>query len=119
MSLFIGPEACFNVPISAFNSGSYFGDTDILLQRQGARSHTAVCQTNCQLYGFEISQMKEILDKFAQIKRTMYQIAKEKTAYFELLKQELQLKYLKKQNVEELFQKIKNDEWTEYMSLKR
>ena len=49
----------------------------------------------------------------------MMLIAREKVDYFELLKQELQLKYKKKSALEELVAKIKNDEWTSYMSLKR
>lgn len=63
--------------------------------------------------------MHLILAKYPIIKNVMLNIAKEKLEYFELLKEEVQMKYKKKQVLEELFDKIKNDEWTSYMSLKR
>ena len=49
----------------------------------------------------------------------MRNIVREKRAYQELLKQEIQIKYTKKSILEEVFQKLINDEWTNYLSLKR
>ena len=59
------------------------------------------------------------MGRYPQIKETMKQITREKTNYFELIKQELQIKYTKKAVLEQLYSKIKDEEWTNYMSLKR
>jgi CRP-like cAMP-binding protein len=119
MRSFVKHESCFNVPIAAYSSGSYFGDNDVLLQRNGYRSHTAVCQEDCQVYTIKNDVLLERLEKFESIKSIMLQIAEEKQKYYIVLNEELKKKYKSKRHVEDLYLDKKNDEWTFYMSLKR
>lgn len=107
------------MPLSMFAEGSYFGDTDFLLSKQPIRQYTAICQLNCQLYSFTKNQYDSIMSRYPKISQSMKAITREKENYFELIKQELQIKYTKKTVLETLYSKIKDDEWTSYMSLKR
>lgn len=43
MTKFVKIDNTFNIPVCIYSSGSYFGDNDVLLQRNGYRSHTAIC----------------------------------------------------------------------------
>ena len=43
MEPFVTPEQTFNIPMAIYSNGSYFGDNDILLQRNGFRTSTAIC----------------------------------------------------------------------------
>ena len=54
MSMYVRPDECFNVALTVFSDGSYFGDSDIINQKQGIRAYTAICQTNCQMYSLPI-----------------------------------------------------------------
>lgn len=36
-------DSCFNVPLAIYSSGSYLGDNDVLLHRNGYRSILGVC----------------------------------------------------------------------------
>ena len=47
MVQFVDQENCFNIPVMIYSSGSYFGDNDVLLEKNGQRSHTAICQEDC------------------------------------------------------------------------
>ena len=85
MTKFVNAESCFNVPICVYGEGSYFGDNDVLLQRNGYRSHTAVCKEDCQVYTIKNSILFESLEKFENIKRIMLQIADEKAKYYQAL----------------------------------
>jgi hypothetical protein len=43
MSHILSPEHSFNVPLSIYGAGTYFGDNDVLLHKNGYREHTAIC----------------------------------------------------------------------------
>ena len=49
----------------------------------------------------------------------MLQIAEEKQKYYQALNEELKKKYKSKRHLEDLYLDKKNEEWTNYMSLKR
>jgi len=49
----------------------------------------------------------------------MLQIADQKAKYYNALREEIKSKYRSKREQEKLIKDKKNDEWTEYMSLKR
>lgn len=119
MSLFISGEQCFNISFISFDSGTYLGDNDALLNRQGQRSHTSVCETNCNIYYLKKTKLEVILSLFPTIKQQMWDIARQKDEYFKILKQEIKLKYAKNHVLEQLYEQLKDEEWTEYMSLKR
>ena len=44
MEPFVTAEQCFNIPMAIYSNGSYFGDNDTLLHRNGFRTCTAICQ---------------------------------------------------------------------------
>ena len=47
MKQFVKEDSAFNVPLAIYSNGSYFGDNDVLLQRNGYRSITGICQGDC------------------------------------------------------------------------
>ena len=49
----------------------------------------------------------------------MYSIASEKYKYYAILVSELKNKYAHKQRIEMLYEQKKDDEWTNYQSIKR
>lgn len=44
MEPFIKRDQAFNMPLAIYSNGSYFGDNDMMLQRNGFRTSTAICQ---------------------------------------------------------------------------
>ena len=54
----------FNVPLAAYADGSYFGDSDCLLQKNGFRSNTAICQEDSQLYSLKHSSLEECVQRY-------------------------------------------------------
>lgn len=119
MKQFVKEDSAFNVPLAIYSNGSYFGDNDVLLQRNGYRSITGICQGDCQIYAIKNNMLDECLDKNNKIKKTMVKIAEEKQKYYEVLKDELRLKYKSKRQLEQLFNDKKEEQWTSYISLKR
>jgi len=43
----IKDDSCFNIPIAIYSNGSYFGDNDVLLQKNGYRTISGICQGDC------------------------------------------------------------------------
>ena len=82
MSQFIQSDSAFNVPLAQYSAGSYFGDNDVLLQKNGYRSNTGVCQGDSQIYSIKSSMLQEVLDRHQRIKNTMFKIADEKHKYY-------------------------------------
>jgi len=119
MKTLVKDNECFNVPICIYSDGSYFGDNDVILQRNGYRQMTAVCQQDCQIFSIKNNALEECLDKNNPIKSIMLKIAEEKNQYYQVLKQELSIKYKSERALEQLYHDKKDDEWTNYMSLKR
>jgi CRP-like cAMP-binding protein len=96
MSIYIKEDQSFNVPLAVFSNGSYFGDNDVMLQRNGYRSMSGICNGDCQMYSIKNSLLEECLEKSPEIKETMRKIAEEKTKYYQVLKDELRLKFKSK-----------------------
>lgn len=119
MEPFIKPESVFNIPLCIYSNGSYFGDNDMLLQRNGFRTSTAICQQDSQVYAIKNNTLEECFEKFDRIKQMMLKIAEEKTKYYHALKEEIKQKYRSKRDQEKVIKDKKSDEWTNYMSLKR
>lgn len=44
MEPFHTTDQVFNIPMAIYSDGSYFGDNDMLLNKNGYRTSTAVCQ---------------------------------------------------------------------------
>jgi len=44
MEPFYTNDQVFNIPLSIYGDGSYFGDNDIMLNKNGFRSNTAIAQ---------------------------------------------------------------------------
>lgn len=42
MEPFYQPDQVFNIPLAIYSDGSYFGDNDVLLTKNGYRSSTAI-----------------------------------------------------------------------------
>jgi hypothetical protein len=119
MSNYVKNDQSFNVPFAIYSNGSYFGDNDVMLQRNGYRSMSGICNGDCQIYSIKSNMLEECLEKSPEIKRTMNKIADEKNKYYQVLKEELRLKYKSKRALEQLYQDKKEDQWTFYISLKR
>ena len=93
MRTFIKEDSCFNIPISVYSNGSYFGDNDVLNQKNGHRHFTGICQSDCTIYSVKIDVLEECLEKTPHILRTMNRIANEKNNYYQVLQDELALKF--------------------------
>uniref|UniRef100_A0A7S3CPI6 Cyclic nucleotide-binding domain-containing protein n=1 Tax=Strombidium rassoulzadegani TaxID=1082188 RepID=A0A7S3CPI6_9SPIT len=119
MSIYVKEDSSFNVPLAIYSNGSYFGDNDVMLQRNGYRSMSGICNGDCQIYSIKNNMLEECLEKNPEIKATMLKIAEEKNNYYYVLKDELRLKYKSKRTLEQLYQDKKDDQWTFYISLKR
>lgn len=102
-----------------FSNGSYFGDNEVLLQKNGFRSTTAICQKDSQIYAIKNNSLEECLDKYHRIRMVMTKIAEEKNKYYAALREEIKLKYKSKREQEKLIKDKKGDEWTYHMSRKR
>lgn len=103
MSQFISADSAFNVPLAQYSHGSYFGDNDVILQKNGYRSNTGVCQGDSQIYSIKSTMLEEVLDRHQRVKKTMFKIADEKQKYYEVLKNELKLKYKSRRLLEQLY----------------
>ena len=110
---------CFNIPFSIYTNGSYFGDNDVLLQKNGYRTTTAICHSDCHIYSIKINNLEECIDKFPKVKQTMIRIAREKVKYYKILKDEIKHKYRRHVQQDKLIKDKRGDEWTSYMSQKR
>ena len=119
MRQFVKVDSCFNIPIAVYSNGSYFGDNDVLLQKNGYRSITGICQGDCQIYSIKNNSLEECMEKNERIKKTMIKIAEEKKNYYNVLKSELAQKYKSKRAQEAIFKDKKDDQWTTYISMKR
>ena len=119
MSQFIQSDSAFNVPLAQYSHGSYFGDNDVILQKNGYRSNTGICQGDSQIYSIKNSMLEEVLDRHQRIKKTMHKIADEKQKYYQVLKDELKIKYKSKRLLEQLYLDKQIENWTDYISLKR
>ena len=85
MEHYISTEKAFNLPLTIYNSGSYFGDNDVLLLKNGYRVHTAVCKEDCFIYTLKFQWLRELLNDFPKMEKLMYKIANEKNKYYEVL----------------------------------
>jgi len=47
MRILVKEDSCFNVPLAIYSSGSYLGDNDVLLYKNGYRSILGICQEDC------------------------------------------------------------------------
>ena len=119
MSSLVKIDQSFNVPLAIYTKSSYFGDNDVMLQRNGYRTISCICQGDCQIYSIKNSQLLECLEKNPSIKQMMMRIANEKNNYYEVLKDELRLKYRSKRALDMLYDDRKDDQWTFYISSKR
>jgi CRP-like cAMP-binding protein len=119
MEPFIKNDQAFNVPLCLFSDGSYFGDNEVLLQKNGFRMTTAICQKDSQIYAIKNNSLEECLDKYVRIRLIMIKIAEEKNKYYSALREEIKLKYKSKREQEKLIKDKKGDEWTYHMSRKR
>jgi hypothetical protein len=43
MRSFIKDDSCFNLPIAVYSNGSYFGDNDVLVQKNAYRTISGIC----------------------------------------------------------------------------
>lgn len=43
MRTFVKDDSCFNLPIAVYSNGSYFGDNDVILQKNSYRTISGVC----------------------------------------------------------------------------
>lgn len=100
MQTLVKGDKCFNVPLAIYSNSSYFGDNDVLLQRNGYRSITGICQGDCQIYAIKNILLEEVLEKNPKIQNTMLKIAEEKSNYYQILKDELKIKYKSKRALE-------------------
>ena len=100
MQTLVKGDKCFNVPLAIYSNSSYFGDNDVLLQRNGYRSITGICQGDCQIYAIKNILLEEVLEKNPKIQNTMLKIAEEKANYYQILKDELKIKYKSKRALE-------------------
>jgi CRP-like cAMP-binding protein len=64
-------EAAFNIPFASYSTGSYFGDNDAILNKNGQRAYTCVCQQDSQLYSIKTPVLNEILLRYKTIKNLM------------------------------------------------
>ena len=112
-------EDAFNIPFASYQTGSYFGDNDSLINKNGQRAYTCVCQQDSQLYSIKTSVLNDILASYKSIKSLMMQIATEKQNYYNIITDEIKKKYKNKVLVKMMWEEKKTDEWTEYMSIKR
>ena len=70
-----------NVPIHLHVEGSYFGDSDVLINRgKDGRESTAVAETECDLEVINRQNMMKVLRKFPEIKNEMKEVAKRRRA---------------------------------------
>ena len=115
----INEDACFNVPIISTRDSSYLGDNDVLLKKNGYRTLTGICEGDCQIYSIKKNALDEILEKNQKVKVVMYRVAKEKQKYYDALKEDLKVKFRSRKMLEELYNNKKDDNWTNYISLKR
>ena len=67
MQTLVKGDKCFNVPLAIYSNSSYFGDNDVLLQRNGYRSITGICQGDCQIYSIKNILLEEVLEKNPKI----------------------------------------------------
>jgi CRP-like cAMP-binding protein len=81
----IDPECdAFNVPYSLYSEGSYFGDSDCLVelllptQQKNYRDSTAEATENSEVMKVNKIKLDEQLQLFPEIRRYMVAIAKEK-----------------------------------------
>ena len=119
MQHFVSLDKAFNLPLTIYNAGTYFGDNDVLLLKNGYRVHTAICKEDCLIYTLKHSFLKNILEDFPKMENLMYKIANEKNKYYDVLISELKNKYSHKSRQEVLINNFINVEWTCYMSIKR
>lgn len=107
----IKPDEGFNLPLAMFNSGSYFGDSDVMHKKNGYRSQTAICQDDCQMYVINYENLMGTLDLFPDYKQQMERIAAEKTNYYYILMDEMKRKYKKGSDIEAMIEHKGDDEW--------
>lgn len=119
MEPFHTSDEIFNIPMCIYSDGSYFGDNDMMLNKNGYRTSTAVCQQDTQIYAIKSASLDECLKEYPRIRKIMFKIAEEKQKYYTALKDEIKNKYRNKRDQEKLIKDKKHDEWTYYMSLKR
>ena len=119
MRSFVKDDGCFNVPLAIYSNGSYFGDNDVLLHRNGYRTITGLCQGDCQIYAIKNNLLEECLEKNESIKKVMIKIAEEKANYYQVLMEELQRKYKSRRTLQQLYLDKKDDPRTTQISLKR
>jgi hypothetical protein len=105
----IRDDSCFNIPIAIYTNGSYFGDNDVLLQKNGYRTISGISQGDCQIYSIKSNLLLECLEKNEKTKKTMIKIAEEKNNYYQVLKDELAQKYKSKRAQEQIFNEKKDN----------
>ena len=72
------------------------------------------------MYVINYENLMDSLDAFPEYKNSMERIAAEKTNYYYILMDEMKRKYKKRADIEEMLENLrKDDEWFNYMSLKR
>ena len=73
--LFKANQMCFNIPMIIYTTGSYFGDNDALLNKNGFRSHSAICLQDSQIYSIKTSILMEMTSKLKATEKLMLKIA--------------------------------------------
>jgi len=71
MKYWVRDDQSFNVPLAVYSNGSYFGDNDVLLQKNGYRSISGICNGDCQIYSIKNNLLEECLEKNPSIRATM------------------------------------------------
>lgn len=75
MEPFLKSDQAFNIPLCLYTNGSYFGDNEVLLNKNGFRQTTAICQQDSQIYVLKRTSLDEILLKYENISKMMIKIA--------------------------------------------
>lgn len=57
-------KMCFNIQITHYTSGGYFGDNDSLLYSHGYRTQTAVCDKQSWIYLIHSAKLKLLLENY-------------------------------------------------------
>lgn len=98
MEPFIKSDQSFNLPLSVYVNGSYFGDNEVFLQTNGFRNTTAICQNDSCIYSIKLASLDEVFQTYGHVKQIMINIAVEKHKYYASLRDEIKQKYRSKRD---------------------
>lgn len=74
-----------NIPFNLYVEGSYFGDSDCLLEKKAYRECMAMAEQECHLLLLKKQKLEELLKNFPDIRAKMHKIAEEKRHYHDKL----------------------------------